>query len=424
MARPTRTIVAPSSMAISKSSVIPIDSSRRPAASRRARELAEVRAGVLRRTGRRAWSSGPRRQSCGSRRRASSAGKRLGRDAALARLAADVHLDQHARASAARRGVRAPRVSPSAALSTVWIRSKASTRARRLVALQMADQMPAQPPPPTAARLPPLPARSSRRCRATPAAIAARTSSAGLVFATAISRTLVGIAAGARRRGGDARAHRGDVGGDVEHRHDRALGAPPRGGGRGRSARAGRAPRRPAGRRRCCTSRSTRADEAGGAALDAVGAGLVERLAGRRRRRRSRRPSAGGTRPCVRTSELGRQRAAGRSQRHGGQHLVRAAGQALQHAARVGGVGRLAEDGAVERPRRCRPTAPSARRGRAPRRALLARDAAREVRRRLTRCRRPPGTSLARTANSTPSSRSSAARRGEAEPRTRRGMRG
>ena len=83
-ARPTRTIVAPSSTAISKSSLIPIDSSATPRTAASSRSCANQRPGVVVRGA--ARSSGRRRRGRRPRSASTSAGTSCGRAPALLRL--------------------------------------------------------------------------------------------------------------------------------------------------------------------------------------------------------------------------------------------------------------------------------------------------------------------------------------------------
>ena len=203
----------------------------------------------------------PSTARCGSRRRASSVRQRVRRHAALARFAADVDLDEDARRPAARRGVAGDGLAQRDAVDGVN-EIEDLERARRLVALQVADQMPAWPRHPPQRASPPPPARSSRRCRARRRRCAARTNSAGFVFDTAISRTPA-ASRPARAAAAAMRApHGGERAGDDVRRASRARARRVRRARRsaaGRSARAGRGLRRSGARRRCCTIRSTRA---------------------------------------------------------------------------------------------------------------------------------------------------------------------
>lgn len=92
-------------------------------------------------------------------------------------------------------------------------------------------------------------------------------------------------------------------------------------------------------------------DEFRRAPLDRVRAGLAERLAGFDVARE--RLARGGREADRRARQRGRHQLARRvDHRERRQHVVRAAGEAREHRERVGGVGGLAEDRAVDRHRR------------------------------------------------------------------------
>ena len=159
----------------------------------------------------------------------------------------------------------------------------------------------------------------------TPAAIAASTSAAGLVLLTAISAPPRGSRPARCAARGDARAHRRDVGGDVDHAHARAASL---------------------GRQQTVTSEQRahlvdrQADDVAVRAAPRARRTAPPRPGSRRRRpcrparrwrrrRRSPRRRAAGTGPGCVTSSSSAQPAAGREQRHGGHHLVGAAGQTV-----------------------------------------------------------------------------------------------
>ena len=378
IARPTRTIVAPSSIATSKSSLMPIDSSRRPAASRRARSRRKY--GRAPPAGPAAGSSsGLRPTRCGSRRRASSAGSAVGRDAALARLAADVHLDSTRARAAACRGMARQRLAERDAVDRVDDVEDLE-RARRLVALQVADQMPARRSRPRRRASPPPPARSSRRCRARRRRRAARTSAAGLVFATAISRTpSADRGRRARRPRRCAPRTAATLRGDVDARLTSPRAA--------RRAPPAARPRRSNSSRTSSTGRPTTLvydpvdarDERRGAALDGVRAGLVERLAGGDVGVDLRRRSSGAEldRACAPAISPASDRRPARSAPR--RSSPRARGRTGAAAcARASAASAGLPSTSPSTPRSCRPTAPTRRRlRRAPPRPSRARRAAR-----------------------------------------------
>ena len=178
---PTRTIVAPSAMAISKSSLMPIDSVSIVAVRAaqcveqglHATEGVASPRGVRQRGGDRHQ---PAQREARLRRRSHRPARRRPRAGSRACWLRRRCSPGSARSAAPRSSGRAAASrGTSFARSTVCTQSKACAATRRLVGLQVADQVPlqvahARPVRPASPR---LPARSSRRRRAGPAAASA-----------------------------------------------------------------------------------------------------------------------------------------------------------------------------------------------------------------------------------------------------------
>ena len=218
IAVPTRTSVAPSAIAASRSADMPIDS----VSTGKARRAARVEAARAARETARA----PRRDVGGRRGDAHEAAQRAGAAAprravrapapprAARRSSVASPLDVHLHADVERRQRRraAPRTAARAIFSrsTVSHPGEALGRGLGLVALQRPDQVPFDVRQGRRARpsSPPLPARSSRRMRAGRARRRARIAAGGKVLLTASSRTVsAGSRPRPRGRAGDARPH-------------------------------------------------------------------------------------------------------------------------------------------------------------------------------------------------------------------------
>ena len=214
-ARPTRTIVAPSSTATSKSSVMPIDSSRELERAPPARGARRTTGAGRRRAGGTVISPSTARPEPRQRRRR-AARRRRGAQPPFCGSLAEVHLDEHPGAGRAAGDLRAEL---GAVDRLPAARPTARARAPCCAGAARGSASAARRGPVTAAPWPAAPGRGSRRGRSTPAATTARDPLDGDRLGRGDQRDVGGIAPGPARGGGDPLAHLGDTRRDLGRGH-------------------------------------------------------------------------------------------------------------------------------------------------------------------------------------------------------------